>query len=77
MTGSISMDFTAGTSIENAARSAQNVADILNVSVGFKFNDVECWAVPHGDHQKLAQAQQDQQRRPLARPRDYRFASSR
>lgn len=66
----------AGSDIVNVSADAQRIADLLGVTVKFRFNDVLCMAAPGGDGSALASAQQEQQARALRSPRDQRFASS-
>lgn len=76
MTGSIAMDFTAGTSIGEAGASAQRVADILQINVSFAFNGVDCWVAPGGSADALEKNFLVQVSRPMRGPRDYRHATS-
>lgn len=73
----ITMDCTAGTSIDTMAADAQRVADLLGITVDFKFNDVHCVASPGGSAESLAAEQQEQQARKLTGPLDWKFAASR
>lgn len=76
MSAFLTIDCTAGTSIENMCADAQRIADLLGISVDFKFNDVHCVAPPGGSASLLADRQQHQHARKLERPMDHRFASS-
>lgn len=73
----VTLDCTAGTSIDTMAADAQRVADLLGITVEFKFNDVHCVASPGGSAERLAAEQQEQQRRKLTGPMDRKFAASR
>lgn len=77
MSATLSIEISAGSSIERAAEDAQRIADILRVNVEFSFNEVRCLAVPGGMPDVLAERQQQEQARKLTNPRDTRFASSR
>lgn len=76
MSTHLTIDCTAGTSIDTMAADAQRIADLLGVSVDFNFNDVHCVAAPGGSAGLLSAEQQRQQSRKLERPMDRRFASS-
>jgi hypothetical protein len=77
MSAFMTIDCTAGSGIDNVSKDAQRIADMLGISVDFRFNDVHCVATPGGSAEYLAEEQQRQQARKLERPRDIRFASSR
>lgn len=76
MSAFLTIDCTAGSDIRHIADDAQRIADMLGISVDFRFNDVSCVAAPGGSASRLADAQQVQQSRKLERPYDTRFASS-
>lgn len=76
MNAFITIDCTAGSAIDNVAADAQRIADMLGISVDFRFNDVHCVAAPGGNAELLSERQQHQQSRKLERPMDHRFASS-
>lgn len=66
----------AGAAITEACEQAQHIADILSCHVEFGFNGVKCVAVPGGCAAHLADQQQVEQSRKLARPLDQRIARS-
>lgn len=72
----LTIEISAGTSIETASADAQRIATLLGVNCEFKFNGVTCLAAPGGDSALLAKRQQFEQSRKLERPLDHRFASS-
>jgi hypothetical protein len=76
MSSFVTIDCTAGSSIDRVSADAQRIADLLGISVDFRFNDVHCVAVPGGSADHLAEEQQRQQSRKLERPMDIRFARS-
>ncbi len=76
MSAWLTLDFSAGTSIETACEDAQRVSDILGVNVEFKFNGVKCFAGIGGKADVLAQRQQKEQARKLDGPLDTRLARS-
>ena len=76
MSASIKIEIYAGTSIDDASRDAQWVADSLRIRCEFRFNDVKCVAVPGGNAARLAERQQREQSRKLTGPLDWRSASS-
>lgn len=76
MSARLTIEVNAGTSIENASMDAQRIATLLGINCEFSFNDVKCLASPDGDYLLLAKRQQFEQARKLARPTDWRFASS-
>jgi hypothetical protein len=49
-------------SIADVAAEAQRIADTLDRSVGFTFNQVRCVALPGGKAETLAKMQQEAQR---------------
>lgn len=67
---------TGGTAIETASAEAQALADKLDISVQFKFNDVTCWAVPSGLDALLAARQQAAQALKPRGPYERKFVSS-
>lgn len=78
MSAFITLDCTGGSDIRHVSADAQRIADLLGVSVDFRFNDVHCVAAPGGSAEALADRQQAEQARKLslAHPRDHKFASS-
>lgn len=73
---SIDIDIRPGASIDSACIEAQRLADLLQIAVGFKFNSVECVAVPGGDADVLSENWDNELRRELDTPRDFRMAFS-
>lgn len=73
-----SLDLTAyaGSSIENCAGSACQIATKLGVAVCFDFNGVKCVALPKGDPHILVENQQFEQSRKLRGPFDRRSANT-
>lgn len=63
MQATFTMYVTPGKSIDAAAAEAQKAADILDKTVMFEFNSVECFAIPGGDWAELAREQQEEQNR--------------
>ncbi len=51
-----------GDRVEDVCAEAQRIADKLDRSVGFTFNDVRCVALPGGKADKLTEMQQEAQR---------------
>lgn len=70
---SMSIDLLAGTSIATACSEAQRIADMLRVSIKFRFNGVECAAVPGGNPVLLAERWGEQLKHPEGL---FKFASS-
>lgn len=68
----ITVKFSAGTSIEYAFTEAIRISRILWVNVEFQFNEVTCFATPHGDPQVGA----DQYHKAGESKSSYKFASS-
>lgn len=77
MSGHIEYHPHAGAEIRNTCATALRIADLLQVNVEFRFNDVLCMASPGGSADTLAENQQAEQARKLTGPYDRRFASSR
>ena len=75
MSGHIEYHPHGGSEISKTCADAQRIADLLGVTVEFRFNDVLCMAVPGGDAVLLAERQQAEQS--SGKARDMRFASSR
>lgn len=72
----ITIEISAGTSIERACEDAHRVANRLGINCEFDFNSVRCFAVPQGSAELLAARQQEEQCRKLTGPYDRHFASS-
>ncbi|MBT0667013.1 hypothetical protein HT136_01355 [Novosphingobium profundi] len=73
----LTVEFFAGTTIEEASEQAQALADKLDLTVAFKFNGVMCHAAPGGSAELLAADQQAEQRRYKQGAHDWRSAWSR
>lgn len=76
MGAKITLEISAGCSIERAAEDAIRVANMLGIDVDFDFNGVRCFASPQGNASLLAERQQEQQSRKVDGPYDRKFASS-
>jgi hypothetical protein len=77
MSAHIELHPHAGSDIVKVSADAQRIADLLGITIEFRFNDVLCMASPGGDAAALAERQQAEQARKLSGPYDRRFASSR
>lgn len=77
MSGHIEYHPHAGAEIGKVCADAQRIADLLGVTIKFRFNDVLCMAVVGGDAALLAERQQAEQRREKRGAWDHGLASSR
>lgn len=73
----IDLDAYAGSSIDNCAAKACQIATILGIVVRFDFNGVHCMALPNGDPFVLIENQQNEQRRVVQGPMDRKVATTR
>lgn len=76
MSGGLEITIDPGTAIGAAATLAQQISNLLGISVKFDFNGVNCLAVPSGNPARLAERQCAEQARKLRAPYDLKFASS-
>lgn len=56
---SVKVDVHPGVMIAEAAKEAQDLADKLNVSIEFQFNEVHCCVFPGGCHSNVVRAYYD------------------